>query len=88
MSHYRPKHRKQAAALPPEIKAAVVHAFLEKVQRYSEEMIEKKWKILKKRKGRDLETMGKLADWIRYHHFNRIAIEEIEDGTLDAWFEN
>ncbi len=88
MAYYHRKFRKEAAALKPEIKAAVVYDFLERVQRYSERMIEEKWKLVKKKKGRDLEAMRKLAQWIQYYQFNRIAVREIEDGTLDAWFQS
>lgn len=86
MSYYHPKYQKEATALRPEIKAAVVHLFLEKVQRYSEEMIERKSKEMKKRKKIDPEAIEKWLHWIHYHRFNQIALEEIEDGTLDAWF--
>lgn len=88
MAVYHRKHRTEAAALKPEIKAAVVYDFLEKVQIYSEKMIEEKWRILKKKKGRDPEAMQKLAHWIQYHRFNQVALEEIEDGTLDSWFKS
>ncbi len=87
MALYHQKHRMKAAALRPEIKAAVVHDFLEKVQIYSEKMIEEKWKTLKKKKGRDIEIMQKLAQWVQYHRFNQVALQEIEDGTLDPWFD-
>jgi hypothetical protein len=87
MSLYHPKFKKEAKQLKPEVMAMVVHAFLEKVQRYSEEVIETKWKALQKKKGKDPETLQKLSDWTRYHRFNQIALEEIEDGTLDHWFQ-
>jgi len=86
MALYHQKHRREAATLRPEIKAAVVYEFLEKVQLYSEKMIGEKWKMIKKKKGRDLETMQKLAQWIHYHRFNKITLQEIKDGTLDSWF--
>lgn len=86
MALYHQKHRREAAALKPEIKTAVVYEFLEKVQIYSEKMIDEKWKTLKKKKGRDLEAMQKLAQWIQYHRFNEVAIQEMKDGTLDPWF--
>lgn len=86
MALYDHKYRKDAAAVKPEVKAAVVYEFLERVQIYSEKMIEEKWSGLKKKKGRDLEMMQKLAQWIQYHHFNQVALEEIKDGTLDDWF--
>lgn len=86
MAIYHHKYRREAAALRPEIKAAAVYDFLEKVQLYSEKMIEEKWKRLKKKKGKDLETIQKLTHWIQYHHFNKVALQEIKDGTLDPWF--
>ncbi|WDT75681.1 MAG: hypothetical protein MPW16_00255 [Candidatus Manganitrophus sp.] len=86
MAFYHQKYRREAVKLKPEIKAAVVYDFLEKVQVYSEKMIDEKWKGLKKKKGRDLEAMQKLAHWIQYHRFNQIALEEIKEGTLDSWF--
>lgn len=86
MALYHQKYRKEAAVLKPEIKAAVAYDFMEKVQSYSEKMIEEKWKTLKKKKGRDPEAMQKLAHWIQYHRFNQVALQEIKDGTLDRWF--
>ena len=86
MALYHQKYRSEAEKLKPEVMAMVVHLFLEKVQRYSEEMIEKKWKGLRKKKGKDLEVIQKLSQWITYHRFNAIALEEIADGTLDRWF--
>lgn len=86
MAFYHQKYRREAAALEPEIKAAVVYEFLQKVRIYSEKMIDKKWKKLKKKRGRDPEAMQKLAHWIQYHRFNEVALQEIKDGTLDPWF--
>lgn len=88
MSLYHPKFKKEAKQLKPEVIAAVVHAFLEKVQRYSEEVIETKWKALRKKKGKDRKALQNVSDWIEYRRFNQIALEEIEDGTLDPWFKN
>ena len=86
MPLYHSKYRSEAKKVRPEVAAFVVHAFLEKVQRYSEEMIEKRWKGLQKKKGKDIEEIKKLLQWIHYSQFNQIAIDEIEDGTLDGWF--
>lgn len=86
MALYHQKYRREAATLMPEIKAAAVYDFLEKVQIYSEKIIEEKWKKLKKKKGRDPEAIRKLAEWIQYHRFNQVALQEIKDGTLDPWF--
>lgn len=86
MPLYHPKHLKEAKALKPEVAAVVVHAFLKQVEAYSEETIRTKWKALEKKKGKDAEALQKILQWIQYSRFNRIAIEEIEDGTLDSWF--
>ena len=66
--------------------AVVVHAFLKKVQAYSEEIIGEKSKKVRKKKGTNPEEIRKLLQWTDYSRFNRLAIDEIEDGTLDAWF--
>jgi hypothetical protein len=86
MPLYQSKYRNEAKKIKPEVMAFVVHAFLEKVQAYSEETIEKKWKGLQKKKGKNAEEIKKLLQWIHYSQFNQIAIDEIEDGTLDSWF--
>jgi hypothetical protein len=88
MPLYHSKHRNEAKKVKPEVMAFVVHTFLKKVQVYSEETVERKWKEVKKKKGEDVEAIGKLLQWIHYSRFNRIAIEEVEDGTLDPWFKN
>ncbi len=86
MPLYHSKYRNEAKNMKPEVMAVVVHEFLKKVQTYSEETIEKKWKRLLKKKGKNAEEIKKLLQWIHYSQFNQIAIDEIEDGTLDAWF--
>jgi len=85
-SKRRAQYRAEAKKVRPEVAAFIVHAFLKKVQLYSEEVIEKRWKRLQKKKGKDIEEIKKLLQWIHYGRFNRIAIDEIEDGTLDGWF--
>lgn len=86
MPLYHSKYRNEAKKIKPEVMAFVVHAFLQKVQAYSEETIEKKWKRVQKKKGRDDEEIKKLLQWLHYSRFNQVAIDEIEDGALDAWF--
>jgi hypothetical protein len=86
MPLYHPKYRNEAKKLKPEVMAFVVHEFLKKVQTYSEETVEKKLKAIKKKKGKEAEEVRKLLQWIDYSRFNQIAIDEIEDGTLDSWF--
>ena len=86
MPLYHPKYRTEAKKLKPEVMAVVVHAFLKKVQAYSEKTIGEKSKKIQKKKGKETEEIRKLLQWIDYSRFNRIAIDEIEDGTLDSWF--
>jgi hypothetical protein len=87
MSLYDPKqNRMEAKAVPPSVRAAIVHAFLHEVQNYAERMLREKWAALEGKRGRDPESIGKFTDWLVYHRFNQIAIKEIEDGTLDDWF--
>ncbi|HIE64665.1 MAG: hypothetical protein ABGX83_08675 [Nitrospira sp.] len=86
MPLYHPKHREEAKAVKSEVMATIVHAFLERVQAYSEETIDKKWAELNKGGEINAEAVQKHSDWVRYHQFNEIALKEIEDGTLDSWF--
>lgn len=86
MALYHSKFKREAKKLKPEVMAVVVYAFLQKVQAYSEKTIDAKWNDLKKKRGKDPERLEKLWNWVQYHRFNRIALEEIKDGTLDDWF--
>ena len=79
-------NRREAKAVPPPVRAVIVHAFLLEVRNYAEKMLREKWETLEGKKGYDPELIGKFTDWLVYHRFNQIAIKEIEDGTLDDWF--
>ncbi|HET6369994.1 MAG TPA: hypothetical protein VFG95_02285 [Nitrospiria bacterium] len=81
------RNRMEVKAVPPAVKAAIVHAFLHEVQNYAEKMLHEKWTNLEQKRGCDPELIGKFTDWLVYHRFNEIAIKEIEEGTLDDWFE-
>lgn len=87
MPIYHPKYTAEAKTVKREVMAVIVHAFMKRVQAYTEETIERKWKELNNGKKTDPKAIVKYSDWIRYHKFNKIALEEIEDGTLDSWFE-
>ena len=92
MTFYQPNLREEASRVEPVLKSLIVHAFLKEVQVYAEEMIEKKQKALSKKERDDsrdirVERTQKLQQWRDYHRFNQIALQEIEDGTLDPWFE-
>jgi len=92
MSLYQQKNRPEATKIDPALKALIVHAFLEEVQAYAGQKITEKEAVLKEVKTLTSQKSKallarKLQQWQDYAAFNRIAIEEIEDGTLDAWFE-
>lgn len=86
MPLYHSKYQDEAKTVKREVMAVIVHAFLERVQAYTEEMINQKWDELNKEKRTNAEAALKYSDWVRYHQFNEIALKEIEDGTLDSWF--
>jgi len=89
---YQVKNREAAARVDSSLKALIVHAFLEEVEAYAEKMIAQKQAALSGKIGAGSENAGeelrrKLRQWQDYRDFNRVALEEIEGGTLDAWFE-
>ncbi len=87
MPLYHLKYKDEARTVKREVMAVIVHTFLKRVQAYTEETIDRKWEELNKGEKADEEAVLKYSDWVRYHKFNKIALEEIEDGTLDSWFE-
>jgi len=75
-----------ARSVPSAAAAAIVHAFLERVQDYADA------KVVEKRAARQAacgpaiaEAERKLADWDAFARFNRHTIGEIESGRLDGW---
>jgi len=72
----------------PEVTAQIVHRFMEKVQDYTEQMLKQKWEALGEKKGKDSVLLAKFNDWLSYHRFNVITLNEIENGDLDDWFRN
>jgi hypothetical protein len=68
--------------------AQIIHRFMEKVQDYTEGMLKQKWEALEEKQGRDSVLLAKFNDWVTYHRFNAITLDEIEKGDLDDWFRN
>lgn len=87
MPLYHPKYRKEAKTVKKEVMAVIVHAFLKRVQSYTEDMVKTKKEELNNAKKIKSDAAQKHSDWIRYLQFNEIALKDIEDGTLDSWFE-
>ena len=83
MPLYDPEH---TASAPPEDAIAVVHDFLGRCRVWAEER-----EIPKRlaRVERDLEPadVASLHQWVSWLRFVEHAISELEDGTLDHWFE-
>jgi len=84
---YHEKYKEEAKTVKREVMAVIVHAFLERVQAYTEDTIDTKWQELSREKKINADAVLKYSNWVRYHQFNEIALKEIEDGTLDSWFE-
>ncbi len=70
----------------PQVMVQIVHRFMERVQEYTEQMLLQKWEVLTKEKGRDSIQLLKFSEWLTFHKFNEITLQEIENGDLDAWF--
>jgi hypothetical protein len=77
MPLFDPERRAAAAqSVPPAAAAALVHAFLARVQAYADAKVEEK---------RAAADAKKLADWDAFARFNRHTLGEIESGRLDSW---
>lgn len=84
---FDPARRAAAAkSVAPGAAAAIVHAFLERVQSYADAKVAEKKAATQGACGAALgEAQKKLADWDAFARFNRHTIGEIESGRLDAW---
>jgi len=71
----------------PQVMAQIIHGFMERVQEYTEQMLLQKWEVLTKEKGRDHSQLSKFSEWLTFHKFNEITLQEIENGDLDEWFQ-
>lgn len=70
----------------PQVMVQIAHRFMERVQEYTEQMLLQKWEVLTKEKGRDNIQLSKFSEWLTFHKFNKITLQEIENGDLDEWF--
>ena len=71
----------------PQVMVQIIHRFMERVQEYTEQMLLQKWEVLTKEKGRDGTQLSKFSEWLTFHKFNKITLQEIENGDLDEWFQ-
>jgi len=70
----------------PEDAVRVVHDFLERCRAWAiEQEIPKRLRRVEE--GQDPAEAAKLHGWITWRRFCEHALREIEDGTLDAWFD-
>lgn len=81
------RHPEEARAVSNPTRAALVHAFIVRVQHYTDEMLRKKWDELLQIDGEDGERLKKFSDWLVFKRFIQITRDEIESGKLDEWFE-
>ena len=87
MPLFDPARRDAAArAVPPDAAAAIVHAFLDRVQDYADAKVAEKQAARQAACGPAIaEAEKKLADWDAFSRFNRHTLGEIESGRLDGW---
>ena len=83
MAYFDPAHLPAAA---PEDRAAIAHDFLSRCRAWAVDV------ELPKRRQAVLdsdapEAAAKLHQWLTWLAFVEHALHEIEDGTLDPWFE-
>lgn len=83
MAHYRPDHRPQ---VEPEDAATVVHDFLSRCRSWATEREIPK-RLARVADGADAAEAARLHAWVVWREFIDHALQEVEDGTLDAWFE-
>ncbi len=88
MPLYTPEAREKAKQVEADVVAAIVHQWLVRVQAYTEKTIQSKWEALQAKEGRDEEELTKLSNWLTYLRFNAYALNEIEEGGLDDWFQD
>jgi len=73
-------------ALPPEQAILAVHDFLERARHWATEREIPK-RTLRVAEGADHLEAARLHAWVAWRDFLDHALEELRDGTLDAWFE-
>jgi len=83
MSLYKPDQPIQA---PPEESVAIIHQFLNRCLHWAEQIelpkIHAELNI-----SNDPGNVARLRRWTTYREFTLHTIKELEDGTLDHWFQ-
>jgi hypothetical protein len=80
---YDPTHRGEVV---PVDAVAVVHAFLERCQAWAVDR-EIPARALSLQESPTAEAAAKLHAWTIYRDFVAHTLSELEDGTLDHWFD-
>lgn len=71
-----------------EQRKSLVRQFLERCNRYADDMLADYGRRLDGAAGRDaLELQDKILHWTAYRAFNEQAIEELANGRIDDWFD-
>lgn len=71
----------------PEDAVAIVHAFLHKARGWATEREIPK-RVKRVADGAPHAEAARLHAWVAWRDFLDHALTELEDGTLDAWFES
>jgi len=83
MTLYDPSRR---AEVDPEEAIVVVHRFLKRARSWATDR-EIPRRIQRVSGGGDYLEAAKLAAWVAWRDFVDHAIQELEDGKLDEWFQ-
>lgn len=83
MTLFDPRHH---PTVSPEDASAIVHAFLQNCVRWAED---KEIAVTQKKfnKSPSQKLAARLLAWTTYRDFTLHTLQELEDGTLDHWFE-
>ena len=71
----------------PEESLATVHAFLLKCLKWAEQK-EIPETLAKLQQSPDHKLASRLSQWTTYREFTLHTLKELEDGTLDHWFQS
>lgn len=83
MALYDPDHNPQVS---PQDAAVVAHRFLTRCRDWARDR-EIPRRLEQVGEGLDPVAAGRLHAWVAWMRFCEHALTEIEDGTLDAWFQ-
>ena len=71
----------------PEESIAIVHAFLQNCLKWAEDK-EIPATLAKLQDDPDHKLAARLEQWTTYREFTKHTLTELEDGTLDHWFDS